>query len=380
MIDDPSSLNKHGPVTWASPRTIPVRPRMGAGYAIIGTQLAVALIAAGVIGWVGVPDHVDFPSTLTGAVRGQRQPIGVDALPVLPPPGLLRPLTAQDAKAANDKRPVLAVKKEPAAAFRLSGTPFSRLRAIDCLAHAVYYEAASEGVEGGQAVAQVVLNRVQHAGYPNTVCGTVYQSSDRPTGCQFTFTCDGSLARVPAPYLWARSRRIAAEALAGRVFAGVGRATHYHADYVLPYWADSLDKVAVIGRHVFYRLLGSSGSRRAFTQSYAGAEPVPSPNPAAEAVPSPVIPLTGAMTIAPLPEPKVEEDRIVALAAGPATPKRIGLPLKADLERGQLISEDQMPDGRTKAKAIKDTGSTGAVRLKPLGADDLRVASQRVGG
>jgi spore germination cell wall hydrolase CwlJ-like protein len=107
-------------------------------------------------------------------------------------------------------------------------------RALTCLTQAVYYEAASEGVDGGRAVAQVVLNRMRHPGYPASVCGVVYQGADRPTGCQFTFTCDGSLLRAPVQALWARSRKIAEEALKGRVFATVGHATHYHADYVLP--------------------------------------------------------------------------------------------------------------------------------------------------
>ena len=76
--------------------------------------------------------------------------------------------------------------------------PFSAATAkrdLECLAEAVYYEARSEPQEGQRAVAQVVLNRVRHIAYPGTICGVVYQGSERRTGCQFTFTCDGSLAR-----------------------------------------------------------------------------------------------------------------------------------------------------------------------------------------
>src|SRR5207248_2032105 len=125
-----------------------------------------------------------------------------------------------------------------------------------------------------RAVAQVVLNRMRHPGYPSSVCGVIYQGADHPTGCQFTFACDGSLLRPPVEALWTRSRKIAEEALAGHVFAPIGHATSYHADYVLPYWADSLDKTVQIGRHIFYRLRGSLGERNSFLQHYSGIEPL----------------------------------------------------------------------------------------------------------
>jgi hypothetical protein len=120
---------------------------------------------------------------------------------------------------------------------------------------------------------------MRHPGFPSSVCGVVYQGSELPTGCQFTFTCDGSLARTPIPAVWARARKIAVEALAGHVFAAVGHATHYHADYVLPYWADSLAKQVQIGHHIFYRLKGGLGTDPAFSQRYAGREPALPPPP-----------------------------------------------------------------------------------------------------
>jgi hypothetical protein len=105
------------------------------------------------------------------------------------------------------------------------------------------------------------------------VCGVVYQGSERVTGCQFSFTCDGSLAHRPVGYSWTRARRIAAEALAGKVYAPVGHSTHYHTVAVLPYWASSLAKSAVIGAHIFYRWNGVWGQPAAFRQRYAGFEP-----------------------------------------------------------------------------------------------------------
>ena len=147
-------------------------------------------------------------------------------------------------------------------------------RALDCLTAAVYYEAASEPLDGQQAVAQVVLNRLRHPAFPKTVCGVVFEGSSLSTGCQFTFTCDGSLARVPAPDAWLRARRVAAAALGGFVMRGVGDATHYHADYVVPYWATTLVKISKVGSQFFYRWTGGWGSPAAFTGVYAGVEPV----------------------------------------------------------------------------------------------------------
>ncbi|HYJ29982.1 MAG TPA: cell wall hydrolase, partial [Allosphingosinicella sp.] len=135
---------------------------------------------------------------------------------------------------------------------------------------------ATESEEGQRAVAQVVLNRVRHPAWPNSVCGVVYQGPMRAGGgCQFTFTCDGSLARRPGGEPWARARRLAAEALGGRSFAPVGLATHYHANYVFPAWAPRLAKTNAIGAHIFYRLPGGLGETRAFSDAYAGTEPFP---------------------------------------------------------------------------------------------------------
>jgi hypothetical protein len=158
--------------------------------------------------------------------------------------------------------------------FYMPGTGISHLRASECLAQAVWYEAASESEAGQRAVAQVVLNRVAHPSWPNSVCGVVYQGSERSTGCQFTFTCDGSLARRPGGASWARAQRIAQEALNGSVYVPVGLATHYHTLWVNPYWASSLDHIGSIGAHRFYRTRGASGTAAAFKGGYAGFEPV----------------------------------------------------------------------------------------------------------
>ena len=157
--------------------------------------------------------------------------------------------------------------------FYGAGTGITQMRAAECLAQAVWYEAASESEAGQRAVAQVVLNRVAHPSWPSSVCGVVYQGSERSTGCQFTFTCDGSLARRPGGVSWARAQQIAAEALNGSVYAPVGLATHYHTLWVNPYWAGTLDHIGTIGAHRFYRNRGAGGLAAAFSGGYAGVEP-----------------------------------------------------------------------------------------------------------
>lgn len=129
-------------------------------------------------------------------------------------------------------------------------------RALDCMSMAIAYEAAGQPVAGQQAVGQVILNRMHAARFPKTVCGVVFQGSERVTGCQFTFTCDGSFRRRLSDSTLFTARSIAETVLNGIAPDRVAGATHYHADYVLPYWASSGTAVARIGAHIFYRMPG----------------------------------------------------------------------------------------------------------------------------
>jgi len=123
-----------------------------------------------------------------------------------------------------------------------------------CLAVGIYFEARGESARGQLAVASVILNRVGSENYPDTICGVVYQGSTRNTGCQFSFTCDRTLNKVPNERrAWAKAMRTAEYVTMGRLDdADVGPAMFYHADYVQPYWASSMVEVAKIGRHIFY--------------------------------------------------------------------------------------------------------------------------------
>jgi spore germination cell wall hydrolase CwlJ-like protein len=124
------------------------------------------------------------------------------------------------------------------------------------MSEAIAYEAADQPVAGQEEVGQVILNRMRDPRFPKTVCGVVFQGSERLTGCQFTFTCDGSFRRRLADTTLVTARSIAETVMDGVAPDRVAGATHYHANYVQPYWAASGLRVAQIGAHIFYRMPG----------------------------------------------------------------------------------------------------------------------------
>lgn len=181
--------------------------------------------------------------TACAAVAGEISPLAGAASDGGAALGLTQPRGAESPQPAERNFPAVA--------------PEARDSAIQCLAQAIAYEAANEPEAGREAVAQVILNRVRHRAFPKTVCGVVYQGSGRRTGCQFTFTCDGSLRRVLSRRTWSDSVVIATAALDGTRPARIGAATHYHADYVMPRWAPALVRVGQIGAHIFYHFPGA---------------------------------------------------------------------------------------------------------------------------
>ena len=191
-----------------------------------------------------------------------------------------------EAKLINASMPFSALPITAARPFDLSNSdPQDHRRALLCLTQAVYYEAGFEPADGRRAVAQVVINRMRHPAYPKSVCGVVYQGARAPV-CQFSFVCDGSLYRRPALGAWKAAEAVAAAALDGFVERSVGAATHYHANYVAPYWAPRLAKIRQIGAHIFYRWPGAWGSTAAFTGRYIGepADPLSLRPPLRQAV------------------------------------------------------------------------------------------------
>lgn len=219
-----------------------------------------------------------------------------------PSPGLALPLFEP-----------LATNPAGVAPFVLDGGDEARARALHCLTQAVYYEAASEPRAGQEAVAQVVLNRLKHPAFPKSVCGVVFEGSQRGTGCQFTFTCDGSLARAPVSWRWDTAEQVATAALAGHVASEVGASTHYHAAWMTPYWSASLVRTQRIGGHIFYRLPGASA--QALTGQYSGDEPAPPRGLA-------VVAKSGRARHAPPPPPGVAEFSVWGLQVATVTARR----------------------------------------------------------
>jgi hypothetical protein len=245
--------------------------RSGLPFAAVGL---LTFSAGGPVSVVGL-GHAANPLA-TG--RFQARDLAPANLSLSTAPDQLVPLTDREVLAANSSLPFSTDPIEaalPFKQFRILWEMVTEHPAVECLTAAVYYEAAVEGDVGQRAVAQVVLNRVRHPAFPSSICGVVYQGSELRMGCQFSFTCDGSLLRKPSPGGWSRARRVAVQALKGVVEPSVGTATHYHANYVFPYWAPKLSKVAAIDSHIFYRWRGSWGRRRAFNQSYSGEAALP---------------------------------------------------------------------------------------------------------
>jgi len=251
------------------------------GAVILAGLALLAMLGIGIVLLVPGAHRDGDPSVPTSA-RSATAPtttlptsvVPADMTQALVDPAQLRPIGPQEAIAFNASIPISKEPNPPARPFTLSkADPQDVTRATDCLTAAVYYESATEPEAGQRAVAQAVLNRVRHFAYAKTVCGVVFQGADRTTGCQFTFTCDGSMTRAIVPELWAQARKVASAALDGHVEKSVGYATHYHADYVAPYWQPTLVKVAVIGHHIFYRGADGWGRPTAFVGRYAGGEP-----------------------------------------------------------------------------------------------------------
>ncbi len=234
---------------------------------VLGVLAAFSIAVPSVI----VTTAVGKRSTET-AITAKRPVVPPQQIPPVDPVNLVD-LAPADARTINAAVPFSTAPNPAARPFVLAEGSVAAARAIDCLATAVLYEAGDD-TTGQRAVAQVIINRVRHPAFPKSICGVVFQGAERRTGCQFTFTCDGALYRHRwSDAAWARARTVASLALRGQVYAKVGHATHYHTDWVVPYWSASLDKVSAVGTHLFFRWTGWWGTPPAFNRRVSGLEP-----------------------------------------------------------------------------------------------------------
>jgi hypothetical protein len=194
-------------------------------------------------------------------------------------------------------------------------------------------------------VAQVILNRVRDPNYPSSICGVVFEGAERNTGCQFSFTCDGALAQAPVGWAWDRARTVAQRMLAGHVATKVGTATHYHADYVHPWWSPTLAKITQIGAHIFYRWKGIYGETAAFNQRYATREPL-------------------------IDEARFAKPRLIVASTAPGAPTGVmgpdGKPLAAGMKTVQI-------DGQTRVVGVVSLGGRRAPTAEEIAAINARM-------
>ena len=269
------------------------------------------------------PPAVPAPLRMPAPAADHARLAAVAARMVAFEPSTATPAAIADARQANAAQPFAQASNPLAAPFFATAPGQDHERAADCLAAAAFYEAGDDPV-GQRSVVQVVLNRVRHPAYGASVCGVVFQGSERNSGCQFTFTCDGALRRTPSPAAWLRARQVAERALGGAVDASVGIATHYHTDWVHPRWSPLLDKVARVRTHLFFRWRGRWGTPGAFSVAYGGIEP----RVAKLAMLSPAhrpAPAAGMPMLNPLLAAEVAAIEPAAPTATPAGPERLSL-------------------------------------------------------
>jgi|TARA_B110000908_G_scaffold169368_1_gene226382 spore germination cell wall hydrolase CwlJ-like protein len=136
---------------------------------------------------------------------------------------------------------------------------------VTWLAKNVYFEARNQGIAGQLSVAHVTLNRVADKRFPNTVKGVVTQGLTRKSWldgmpvpiknkCQFSWYCDGKPDVIANWPLFNEIKKLMYTFTANSSIIDITEgATHYHADYVYPDWANTKTKTIEIEDHIFYR-------------------------------------------------------------------------------------------------------------------------------
>ncbi|HTW34501.1 MAG TPA: cell wall hydrolase [Rhizomicrobium sp.] len=197
-------------------------------------------------------------ATVSGAATSGNAPAANHQYTNNPSTAQLRGIVAEAARPASVTRePLLAadaIQASPSA-VELAMVKFAGEER--CLAEVMYYEARGEGVEGEEAIAEVVFHRMHRRGYPTSICGVVYQGMADAPACQFSFVCNGDMRRPKAAADWARAKLLAAKILSGYTILGniTGGATSFHAVDVEPDWSSSLERTVQIGNHIFYKPL-----------------------------------------------------------------------------------------------------------------------------
>ena len=127
--------------------------------------------------------------------------------------------------------------------------------AITCLARSIYWEAKGRASAEMEAVASVVMNRLGHEGFPDTVCAVVKQGSESGA-CQFSWWCDGRADAVQEEAQYSLAKEIARKALNRQLQDRTLGALYFHDRSVRPDWAGVYVRTNATGRFVFYKPKG----------------------------------------------------------------------------------------------------------------------------
>ncbi|MEL6641407.1 MAG: cell wall hydrolase [Pseudomonadota bacterium] len=216
----------------------------------MGNQLMRKALVTSLAIWAATSSHVnaqDALETRLGALLGQERSAIASV-----PEARFDALTT--AAAAQERETEAAVQTVTYSNAFLAKMPTVRGDAQwRCLAEALYFEARGETTEGLFAVGEVILNRVDSAAYPNTLCRVINQGTGRKFACQFTYTCDGRPEVITEPAAWQRVGKVARLLIDGAPRQLTNGATHYHTTAVSPSWSRRFPRVAQYGVHVFYR-------------------------------------------------------------------------------------------------------------------------------
>ena len=161
-------------------------------------------------------------------------------------------LEARSLRVEVYSEPLVIVEKE---------TTYINKQEYDCLVKNIYFEARNQSITGKQAIAVVTLERTKRKNYPNTICEVVKQKRKKNNKkvCQFSWYCDGKsddpvLSSKEELAAWEKSKKIAEDALLGKIPPFLEGVTMFHADYVNPKWDYSkLEFVTKIDDHLFYK-------------------------------------------------------------------------------------------------------------------------------
>lgn len=125
--------------------------------------------------------------------------------------------------------------------------------AITCLSRTIYWEAKGGGPADMEAVADVVINRLGHDGFADTVCGVVKQGSEKKN-CQFSWWCDGRADQVQEEDRYTVAKEVARKALNQQLKDRTGGALFFHDRHVaLDGWGKDYLKTAETDKFIFYK-------------------------------------------------------------------------------------------------------------------------------